>query len=150
MVATKTKNAPHAKETDNKLNNCAWCFFNSLHKRTILRLDDQMGHITRQNEQRIEREANKEHVEEAVVALANTVPNPWTVVVEFLNTIVTNRAVRGPGRPVQLTGKAVFQFDRFPLDFDLFEARHLTIVYHLRRLPTAWIADRHQSLLLIV
>lgn len=94
MVTTKTDYAPHAKETDNQLNNCRGRLLNRFYKCTILRQHDQMGHITRQDEQRVERETNEEHVEEAVVALTNTVPNPWTVVVELLNAIVTDRAVR--------------------------------------------------------
>ena len=67
-------------------------------------------------------EGDEEEVEVAVVALAHAVPDPGTVVVEPLDAVVADGAVRGAGRAEDLAGEAVLELDRLVLHHDLLGA----------------------------
>ena len=67
-------------------------------------------------------EGDEEEVEVAVVALAHAVPDPGTVVVEPLDAVVADGAVRGAGRSEDLAGEAVLELDRLVLHHDLLGA----------------------------
>ena len=64
-----------------------------------------MGHCAHEDEDAVEGERNEEEVEISVVPLTNTVSHPGTVVVKPLHTIVTDRAVTGPGWSEYLAGE---------------------------------------------
>ena len=83
-------------------------------------------HVQTKNGQR-----DQKHVEEAIVAFAHTVGYPRTMMVEFLDTIVADAAVRGPRRPVQFASETVLELDGFAFHDHFFVARHLHVVGHL-------------------
>ena len=110
MVAAQAKNTPHAKKADDQLHDGGGRLLDGLHKGAVLRQQDQVRHIARQDEECVGREADKEEIEEAVVALAHAVAHPGTVVVELLHAVVADGAVGGAGRPVELAREAVLEF----------------------------------------
>ena len=70
-----------------------------------------MGDGAHEDEDAVEGERDEEEIEVSVVPLPHTVPYPGAVVVEPLNTIVTDGAVTGAGRPEDLAGEAELELD---------------------------------------
>lgn len=64
-----------------------------------------------------------EQVEVSVVPLAHTVAHPRTVVIETVNTVVTDAAVRCSRRPEDLAGVAIFELDDLVVDLDVADSR---------------------------
>ena len=61
-----------------------------------------MERALEQHEQAEEAEVEQEDVEVFVVTLSDTVADPGTVVIEVLDAIIAEVAVRGPGRAEEL------------------------------------------------
>lgn len=57
-----------------------------------------------------------------IVAGAYTIPNPGTVVVETLNTVVALPAMRGAWGPVHLARSAILELQFLAVDLVIFEA----------------------------
>ena len=74
-----------------------------------LRQQYQMCEGTDEYEDAVESKGYQEQVEVSVVTLAHTVPYPGAVMVKPFHTVVTDRAVGGPGWAEYLAGKAVLQ-----------------------------------------
>lgn len=60
-----------------------------------------------------------EKVEVSVVSLAHTVPHPRTVMIEAVDAVVTDAAVRRSWRSEDLTGVAVLEFDDLVVDLNV-------------------------------
>lgn len=67
---------------------------------------NEMRDDTGKHEDTEEGQRNDEHVEVAIVALADAVPDPGTVVIEPLDTVVTQAAVGGSRRSEDFTREA--------------------------------------------
>jgi hypothetical protein len=71
--------------------------------------DEDGDHVNRQGEE--------EHEEVSVVPPSYTVVDPGAVMVEYLDAVVTDRAVRAPGWPVELARHAPFHSNRDSVNF---------------------------------
>jgi len=67
----------------------------------------------------VEAEGDQKHEEVSVISPANTVVNPWAVVVKDLNTVVTDTAVTAPGWSVELAGHAPLHTNRDSIDLNI-------------------------------
>lgn len=70
-----------------------------------------------------QRQRQGEQVEVSIVSLAHTVAHPWTVVIEAVDAVVTDAAVRCSRRSEDLAGVAVLQFDDLVVDLDVADPR---------------------------
>ena len=74
-----------------------------------LRQQDQMCEGTDKYKNAVESKGDQEQIEISVVTLAHTVAYPGAVMVKPFHTVVTDRAVGGPGWAEYLAGEAVLQ-----------------------------------------
>jgi len=60
------------------------------------------------NDDPITHHGGAEHKEEKcpVIPSSNTVPHPWTMMIEFVDTVITYSTMRASRRPVMVTGRA--------------------------------------------
>lgn len=63
------------------------------------------------------------HEEEPVIPLPNALSNPWAMVVEALDAVVTNRTVRAAGRPVQHASITILRLHSHTVDNNILGAR---------------------------
>ena len=70
-----------------------------------------MGDGAHEDEDAVEGERDEEEIEVSVVPLPHTVANPGAVVVEPLDTVVTDRAVAGSGGPEDFAGETELELD---------------------------------------
>ena len=61
----------------------------------------------------------EKHEEVSVIPPSNAVVDPGTVMVEYLNTVVTHTAVTTAGRPVELAGDAPLHPHGDPVDLNI-------------------------------
>ena len=78
--------------------------------------EHEVGHGAHEDEHAVEGERDEEEIEISIVPLSDTVTHPRAVVVKSLNTVVTNWAVGGSGRPEYLASETKLQLDRLSLD----------------------------------
>merc|ERR1719221_2330197 len=79
----------------------------------------KVGDGAHEDEDAVEGERDEEEIEVFVVPLAHTVANPGAVVVEPLDTVVTDRAVAGSGGPEDLTGETELELDGLTFHLNL-------------------------------
>jgi len=79
-----------------------------------------------------------EQQEESVVAAANAITNPRTVMIETIDTVIAYRAVGCPRRPVNIAGVAEFRLLLLPIDHDLLCRRRLFQGISLGEVWEAW------------
>lgn len=73
------------------------------------------------------RQRHNEHVEESIVALADTIAHPGTVMVESVDAIVAQAAMRGARRPEDFARETVLELDGLTLDEHFLGARRRPI-----------------------
>lgn len=65
-----------------------------------------MNETQRENGRHVDRQRDEEHEEVSVVSATNAVVDPRTVMVEHLDAVIANGAMRTPRRSVELAGNA--------------------------------------------
>jgi len=74
-------------------------------------------------------ERDEEEEKETVVSFSDAIVYPWTMMVEFLNAVVANRAMRASRGTVKLTGVAPLHSDSDSSDFHVFVQRRSKVVF---------------------
>ena len=128
MESGQADDGPDTEEADDTHNDAGWGMSHSIKKVCLIRsrivsCDISVGVIIShlrplfsgeqyevgdgadEDEDAVEGERDEEEIEVPVVPLTHTVSHPGTVVVKPLHTIVTDRAVTGPGRSEYLAGE---------------------------------------------
>jgi len=73
-------------------------------------------------------ERDEEEEEETVIPFPDAVVHPWAMMVEFLNTVVADRAMGASRGTVKLTGVAPLHSDSDSSDFHVLVQRRAKVV----------------------
>lgn len=144
MEPCETTNEPETDETI--CHNCYWCwrFFNCLYHWMMIpiheKLDVQSAHWKYVDAQDGCWRYKTEEV--AIIALSNALPNPRTVVIKALDTVITFGTVRAARRSIYHASVTVFYFHGHTIDQNLLDPWKLKSVWSwsiMRKLFHRWM-----------
>ena len=111
MIAVETQHRPNGEEADEEFQAGSGRFLHRRADAQFARERHQFDHPAREDEHTEADEKKEEEVKVPVVAFADAVAHPWTVVVETLDAVVAHAAMGRPRWTEYFAREAVFESD---------------------------------------